>query len=115
MSDKCKDIWVYVETDDDGTALGGVELLQTAKELAESSGGTVSAVVAGENIDSAANEAGEYGADRVLALCGPGLSKSPLKAMHANLKSSFPSKNRKRSSSRAAVLQGPGRNAGLPP
>lgn len=75
MSDKCRDIWVYVETGDDGTALGGIELFQTAKELAENSGGTVSAVVAGENIESAANEAGEYGADRVLAICGSGLPK----------------------------------------
>lgn len=75
MLDRCRDIWVFVETDHNGEAIGGIELLKTAGELAVNLGGTVTAIVAGENVDAAAAEAGKYGAGRVLAICGCGFSK----------------------------------------
>jgi electron transfer flavoprotein alpha subunit len=85
MSDKCKDIWVFVETDDEGAAIGGIELLQPARDLAKFSGGMVTAIAVGEEISEAVNEAGRYGADRIVAVNGSGICKTAVESIAKEL------------------------------
>lgn len=59
-----KDLWVFVETNEDGTAKNvGIELLTPGKEMAAKQGGALVAVVIGHNTDAAVNTAAEHGAD----------------------------------------------------
>ena len=48
MNANAKDIWVFVETAPDGLAACGIELLDTAAQLADAYGGASVAVVAGK-------------------------------------------------------------------
>lgn len=66
-----KDLWVFVETNEDGTAKNvGIELLTPGKEMAAKQGGALVAVVIGHNTDAAVNTAAEHGADKVLVVDG---------------------------------------------
>ena len=67
MEAKTKDLWVFVETNEDGTAKNvGLELLSPGRELADKQGGALVAVVIGSQADSAVQAASDHGADKVI-------------------------------------------------
>lgn len=71
MEAKTKDLWVFVETNEDGTAKNvGIELLNPGKRMAEKQGGQLVAVVIGSGVDEAVKAAGEHGADKVIVVDG---------------------------------------------
>lgn len=71
MEAKTKDLWVFIETDTDGSAKNvGIELLTPGKELAKKQGGHLVAVVIGSKADSAVTSASEHGADKVIVVDG---------------------------------------------
>ena len=72
MEAKTKDLWVFVETNEDGTAKNvGIELLTPGKDMAAKQGGALVAVVIGNNVDEAVKAASEHGADKVIVVDGP--------------------------------------------
>lgn len=72
MVNKTKDFWVFVETNEDGTAKNvGIELLTPGRELADVQGGKLVAIVIGSNVDAAVEAAGKHGADQVIVVDGP--------------------------------------------
>ena len=72
MEAKTKDLWVFIETNEDGTAKNvGLELLTPGRDLAGKQGGAVAAVVIGSNVDAAVKAAGEHGADKIYVVDGP--------------------------------------------
>lgn len=72
MDAKTKDLWVFVETNEDGTAKNvGIELLTPGKMMAEKQGGALVAVVIGSGVDAAVQSASAHGADQVLVVDGP--------------------------------------------
>ena len=71
MEIKTKDLWVFVETKEDGAAKNvGIELLNPGRRLADKQGGKLVAVVIGCHVDAAVQEAGAHGADRVIVVDG---------------------------------------------
>ena len=72
MEAKTKDLWVFIETNEDGTAKNvGLELLTPGRDLAGKQGGAVAAVVIGSNVDAAVKAVGEHGADKIYVVDGP--------------------------------------------
>ena len=72
MEAKSKDLWVFVETNEDGTAKNvGIELLTPGKMMAGKQGGKLVAVVIGSNVDAAVGMANSHGADQILVVDGP--------------------------------------------
>ena len=72
MEAKTKDLWVFVETNEDGTAKNvGIELLTPGKLMAGKQGGALVAVVIGSGVDAAVNDAATHGADKVIVVDGP--------------------------------------------
>ena len=72
MEAKTKDLWVFVETNEDGTAKNvGIELLTPGKMMAGKQGGALVAVVIGSGVDAAVKDASEHGADKVIVVDGP--------------------------------------------
>ena len=72
MEAKTKDLWVFVETNEDGTAKNvGIELLTPGKMMAGKQGGALVAVVIGCGVDEAVKAASEHGADKVIVVDGP--------------------------------------------
>lgn len=72
MEAKTKDLWVFVETNDDGSAKNvGLELLSPGKMMAGKQGGALVAVVIGSGVDAAVQAASEHGADKVIVVDGP--------------------------------------------
>ena len=62
-----RDLWVLIETTDEGKARNvGLELLNPGRRLADAQGGALVAVVIGSNTEDAVKEAAAYGADRIL-------------------------------------------------
>ena len=58
MEAKTKDLWVFIETNEDGTAKNvGLELLTPGKRMADKQGGALVAVVIGEHVDAAVGAA----------------------------------------------------------
>lgn len=71
MNVKSKDLWVFVETNEDGSAKNvGIELLTPGKLLAEKQGGKLAAVIIGKNVEKAAAEANAHGADIIYVVEG---------------------------------------------
>ena len=69
---KTKDLWVFIETEEDGSPKRvGLELLNPGRMLADKQGGKLVAVIIGNNLDRSVAEAGSYGADRVIVVEGP--------------------------------------------
>lgn len=67
-----KDLWVFVETNENGAAKNvGLELLNPGRMLVDKQGGKLVAVVIGKDVAAAAKTAGEYGADKVVVVEGP--------------------------------------------
>ncbi|MDE6259962.1 MAG: electron transfer flavoprotein subunit alpha/FixB family protein [Oscillospiraceae bacterium] len=72
MEAKTKDLWVFVETNEDGTAKNvGIELLTPGKMMAGKQGGDLVAVVIGCGVDEAVKAANEHGADKIIVVDGP--------------------------------------------
>lgn len=66
-----KDLWVFVETKEDGSARNvGLELLNPGRDLAAKQGGEVVAVVIGQNTAEAEKSAAAYGAQKILVVNG---------------------------------------------
>ena len=71
MEAKTKDLWVFIETNEDGSAKNvGLELLTTGRGLADKQGGKLVGIVIGSSIDSAVKSATAYGSDVVIAVDG---------------------------------------------
>jgi electron transfer flavoprotein alpha subunit len=67
-----KDLWVFVETNEDGTAKNvGVELLTPGRMMADKQGGKLCAVVIGCGADEAVKAVNEHGADVIYVVDGP--------------------------------------------
>lgn len=76
MEAKTKDLWVFIETNEDGSAKNvGLELLNPGKTLAGKQGGNLVAVVIGNNVASAIDAASEHGADKVIVVEGEEYAK----------------------------------------
>lgn len=72
MEAKTKDLWVFIETTDEGKAKNvGLELLGAGRGLADKQGGKLVAIVIGNNVDEAVKAATAYGADKVIVIEGP--------------------------------------------
>jgi electron transfer flavoprotein alpha subunit len=72
MEAKTKDLWVFVETNEDGSAKNvGIELLTPGKRMAGKQGGALVAVVIGSGVDAAVKAASDHGADKVIVVDGP--------------------------------------------
>ena len=72
MEAKTKDLWVYVETKEDGSAKNvGLELLTPGRDLADKQGGRLAAVVIGSGVEQAVNDASAHGADQVIVVDSP--------------------------------------------
>ena len=66
-----KDLLVFVETNEDGTAKNvGIELLTPGREIATKQGGALAAVVIGNNVQAAVDEVNAYGADKIYVVEG---------------------------------------------
>ena len=71
MEAKTKDLWVFVETKEDGTARNvGLELLNPGRELAAKQGGKLVAVIIGGSVQPAIDAANAQGADEILVVEG---------------------------------------------
>jgi len=72
MEAKTKDLWVFVETNENGTAKNvGIELLTPGKMMAGKQGGALVAIVIGSGVDEAVKAAATHGADKVIVVDGP--------------------------------------------
>ncbi|BDF72536.1 electron transfer flavoprotein subunit alpha [Oscillospiraceae bacterium] len=72
MEAKTKDLWVFIETDEQGRAQNvGLELLTPGRVLAEKQGGALVAVVIGNHVDAAVQAASAQGADQIIVVEGP--------------------------------------------
>ena len=71
MEVKSKDLWVFVETNEDGTAKNvGIELLGPGRELADGQGGKLCALIIGCGVDAAVADANAHGADIIYVIDG---------------------------------------------
>ncbi len=71
MDAKTKDLWVFIETNEDGSPLNvGLELLNPGRMLAEKQGGKLVGVVIGQNTEASVKAAEEFGADQVIVVDG---------------------------------------------
>lgn len=69
MEAKTKDLWVFIETTEDGSAKNvGLELLTPGRRLADKQSGRLIGVVIGCHVDEAIKSTAEYGADEIIAV-----------------------------------------------
>lgn len=86
METKTKDLWVFLETKEDGTAKNvGIELLSPGRRLADKQGGKLVSVVVGYHTDAAVKEAGEHGADQIIVVDGEEFQRYTTEAYTAAL------------------------------
>ena len=72
MEAKTKDLWVFVETNPDGSAKNvGIELLTPGRDLATTQGGKLVAIVIGDKPQAAIDDANAHGADEIIVVDGP--------------------------------------------
>lgn len=72
MEAKTKDLWVFIETNDNGAPRNvGLELLNPGRELADKQGGKLVAVVIGSNTDESVKAATAHGADSIIVVDAP--------------------------------------------
>lgn len=69
-----QDVWVYIETGDEGPRSVGLELLGEGRKLADTLGQKLAGVIIGENIAGLAKEAFAAGADKVYLVEAPELA-----------------------------------------
>ncbi len=67
---ECKNLWVFIETDEGSAKNVGFELLNPGRLLADKLGEELVAVVMGHNVRAVADQAIAYGADSVLLVEG---------------------------------------------
>ena len=78
MEAKTKDLWVFIETNEDGSPKKvGLELLNPGRMMADKQGGKLVAVVIGDNVAESVEQAGIYGADQVIVVEGPEYKLGP--------------------------------------
>ena len=66
---KTNDLWVIVETNEDGSAKNvGLELLTPGRMMAQKQGGKLVALVIGYNVDAAVKAVQEHGADQIIVV-----------------------------------------------
>lgn len=66
-----KDLWVFIETSEDGSAKKvGLELLNPGKDMAAKQGGNVVAIVIGYNTEEAVKSAAAFGAEKIIVVDG---------------------------------------------
>lgn len=71
MDVRTKDLWVYMETADDGSAKKvGIELMNPGRRLADKQGGNLVAVIIGDKTDQAVVMANAAGADKIYVVNG---------------------------------------------
>ncbi len=71
MEAKTKDLWVFIETNDNGTAKNvGLELLGAGRALADKQSGKLVGIVIGSSVDESVKAATAYGADTVIVVDG---------------------------------------------
>ncbi len=71
MDVRTKDLWVYIETADDGSAKKvGIELMNPGRRLADKQGGDLVAVIIGDKTDQAVVMANAAGADKIFVVNG---------------------------------------------
>lgn len=71
MEVKNKDLWVFIETNEDGSAKKvGLELLNPGKDMAAKQGGNLVAVVIGSHTEEAVKAAAARGAEKVIVVDG---------------------------------------------
>jgi len=71
MEAKTKDLWVFIETNEDGTPKKvGLELLGTGRGLADKQGGKLVGIVIGDNVDASVKTATACGADSIIVVEG---------------------------------------------
>lgn len=71
MDAKTKDLWVFIETREDGSPCNvGLELLNPGRMLADKQGGKLVGAVVGCQTEKAVKAAEEYGADQVIVVEG---------------------------------------------
>lgn len=71
MEAKNKNLWVFIETKEDGTAKSvGLELLGPGRKMADKQGGALVGVVIGCKTDKAVHASVAYGADQVIVVDG---------------------------------------------
>ena len=76
MEAKTKDLWVFIETAEDGTAKNvGIELLTPGRKLADKQQGRLCAVVIGSHADKAVEAANTHGADVIYLIDSEELGK----------------------------------------
>lgn len=72
MNAKNKNLWVLIETNENGTAKNvGLELLNPGRRLADAQGGALIGIVIGSGVGEAVKSAAAHGADQVIAVDGP--------------------------------------------
>lgn len=72
MEAKTRDLWVFIETKEDGSARNvGLELLQPGRRLADGQRGKLVAVVIGSGVENAVEAAAAHDADQILVVDGP--------------------------------------------
>lgn len=71
MEAKTKDLWVFIETNTDGSAKNvGIELLTPGKEMAAKQGGVLTAIVIGHHTEAAVKSALEHNSDKIIVVEG---------------------------------------------
>lgn len=71
MEAKTKDLWVFIETQEDGSPKKvGLELLNPGRRLADKQGGALVGVIIGQNVQAAIDAATQYGADKIIVVEG---------------------------------------------
>ncbi|MCL2609998.1 MAG: electron transfer flavoprotein subunit alpha/FixB family protein [Treponema sp.] len=71
MEAKTKDLWVYIELDENEMPGNvGIELLNPGRRIAEAQGGKLVAVIVAGNAEKAATEVGRYGVDKIIVVEG---------------------------------------------
>ena len=71
MEAKTKDLWVFIETNEDGSPMRvGLELLNPGRMMADKQGGKLVGVVVGNNVAETVEQAGIYGADQIIVVEG---------------------------------------------
>lgn len=66
---KTNDLWVIVETNEDGSAKNvGLELLTPGRMMAQKQGGKLVALVIGYNVDAAVKAVQDHGADQIIVV-----------------------------------------------
>lgn len=72
MEAKTKDLWVLIETQEDGSPKKvGLELLNPGRRLADKQGGKLTGVIIGYQVQSSIDAARIFGADQVVVVEGP--------------------------------------------